>query len=216
MRILILGASGRTGIHAVEYALSKGHSVTALVRSPEKITLKSERLTVLKGSPEHIDDVRKAIEGCDAVVSMLNNSRASDLPWAKLLNPPTFLYDCLRNVIKVMKELKIRRISIVTAAGVGDSFSLVPFYLRWLIMGTNLRVAYEDHNNQEELLTHSNLDWTILRPVGLTNTDNLDTVSVEYIRKPFSFISRKAVAHFLIDTLSSDDFLKKMPILSQK
>lgn len=36
--ILLFGATGRTGIQVLKYALDKGYRVTALVRNPEKIT----------------------------------------------------------------------------------------------------------------------------------------------------------------------------------
>ncbi len=46
--ILIYGATGRTGKLALEYAIEQGYEVTALVRNPDKISLQSERLTVIK------------------------------------------------------------------------------------------------------------------------------------------------------------------------
>ena len=38
-KLAIFGASGRTGVHLVQQALAKGHSVTAVVRNPEKFQL---------------------------------------------------------------------------------------------------------------------------------------------------------------------------------
>jgi nucleoside-diphosphate-sugar epimerase len=215
-RILILGATGRTGLQTVEYALSKGYEVTALVRSTNKIKIKSDKLKLVAGTPENIDDVRTAMEGCEAVISTLNNPRSSDLPWGRIINSHNLMTDCMRNVVKVMKEIKIRRVVLLSAAGVGESFSLIPFYIRWMITATNLRVAYEDHNNQEELLSHSGLDWTAVRPVGLTNSDKIKPISIDYTTKPGKFISRKAVAKFMVDILETTDFIKKSPLISEK
>lgn len=77
-RILLLGATGCTGRLALEYVLSQGMEVAALVRSAAAITAQSDKLTVIEGSPMNADDVRKTIVGCDAVVSALNNNRTSD------------------------------------------------------------------------------------------------------------------------------------------
>jgi putative NADH-flavin reductase len=49
MKLFVIGATGRTGLEIVYQALARGHHVTAFVRSPESITLRNERLTVLKG-----------------------------------------------------------------------------------------------------------------------------------------------------------------------
>ena len=50
MKLFVIGATGRTGQEIVQQALARGHQVTAFVRSPENITVKSERLTILKGA----------------------------------------------------------------------------------------------------------------------------------------------------------------------
>ena len=50
MNILILGATGRVGNQLVTYALHDKHQVTALVRSPEKIQIENEQLTIVRGN----------------------------------------------------------------------------------------------------------------------------------------------------------------------
>jgi len=50
MKLFVIGATGRTGREIVQQALARGHDVTAFVRSPESITFRNERLTVLKGN----------------------------------------------------------------------------------------------------------------------------------------------------------------------
>src|SRR5260221_328303 len=49
MNLVILGATGRTGRLAVDQALADGHTVTALVRSPDKLTARNASLRVLAG-----------------------------------------------------------------------------------------------------------------------------------------------------------------------
>lgn len=214
--ILLLGATGRTGKQVLNYALSKGYHVTALVRDPEKVGLTSDKLSVIQGTPANIDDVRKAIEGCEAVVSTLSNSRKSDGLWAKVINPPTLMTDCMNNTITVMKEKSVRRIVVLTAAGVGDSFSSMPIFMKWLINYTNLKVAYADHNGQEQLLMNSDLDWTFVRPVGLNNNEEVKQLLVGSNVRHTAFISRKTVAIFMVDCLETDEFVKKSPVISEK
>ncbi len=214
--VLLLGASGRTGKQILRYALSKGYHVTALVRDPGKLGLESENLTMIQGTPTEMIDIRKAIQGCDTVVSALNNPRKSDGLWAKVINPPTLMTDCMRNIITVMKEKGIKRIVVETAAGAGDSYNTMPLIMKWMIRYTNLKIVYADHDGQENLLINSDLDWTIVRPVGLNNKEEEMDVAVGDKDNHSAFISRKAVARFMVDCLETAEYLKKAPIISQK
>jgi hypothetical protein len=69
------------------------------------------------GSPYNIDDVRRAIRGCDAVLSTLNNPRKSDFPWAKQIGPRDVLERSVKNALTVMKENGIKR--IITQSTIG-------------------------------------------------------------------------------------------------
>ena len=71
MKLFVIGATGRTGQEIVQQALARGHQVTAFVRSPEKITAKSERLTVLKGNVLDENQLFNAMQNQDAVISTL-------------------------------------------------------------------------------------------------------------------------------------------------
>jgi len=46
MKIAVLGATGPSGIQVVKEALARGHEVTAVVRNPDKVTEKHDKLKV--------------------------------------------------------------------------------------------------------------------------------------------------------------------------
>src|ERR1700737_1901819 len=71
MNLVVLGATGRTGRLVVEQALAAGHTVTALVRSPEKLTAGHSNLRVVRGEATETAAVSSALEGADAVISTL-------------------------------------------------------------------------------------------------------------------------------------------------
>ena len=76
MRIAVLGATGKTGQHIVSLALKKGHNVTAVVRSPEKLKQKHDNLSVVRAGIFSEDELTRAFSGHDAVVSALGFSRS--------------------------------------------------------------------------------------------------------------------------------------------
>ena len=169
--ILVLGATGRTGEHVVNYALSNGHSVTALVRDPAKL-IAGDGLTVVEGTPESRDNIADAIRGANGVISALGNVRTSDMPWAKPVSPRQFMTEATRKTMEVMNANRVRRIVIVSALGVGDSLSVTPAYLRWTVKYTNLGTTYADHNLLDAEVRQADVDWTLLRAVLLTNSPN--------------------------------------------
>jgi putative NADH-flavin reductase len=77
VKLLVVGAAGKTGQHLVQKALAQGHEVTALVRSeyPEDGL---ERLRIVKGDARSEADLIRAMQGQDAVVSALGSEKAAD------------------------------------------------------------------------------------------------------------------------------------------
>ncbi len=74
--LLVLGGSGRTGAHVLAYAAQRGHRVRALVRNPDKVQAPAG-VELIQGTPANIDDIRRAAEGTEGVISVLTNGRAS-------------------------------------------------------------------------------------------------------------------------------------------
>jgi nucleoside-diphosphate-sugar epimerase len=214
-KILLFGATGRTGQLVLVYALSKGYEVTALVRNPEKLTIKSDKLTIIKGLPSNIDDVRKAIIGCHAVVSTLSGLPESDIVTLKKVKPSHIMETTIRNTIACMYESGIKDVVTLSSLGVGNSYAYAPWYMRLGIKLTNLKISFADHNAQELLLQQSNLNWVIVRPVGLNDQSGAKQLDVSYTRKPAGLsISRKRVAQFIIDSLSNNEFINKSPVIA--
>jgi len=217
MKILILGSTGRTGKWLVREAINRGHHVHALVRNPAKLSVKSEKLITFSGSPLNEEEMNQAMEGCEAILIALNISRKSDFPWAKVLSPENLLSETMKNIIEQAPEQGIKRVITITAAGVGDSAKYLPGWFSWIIRNSNIGVTYRDHERQEKLLMESKLDWTIVRPVGLSNSekDKPVKVTIPGVEKPGFTISRKNVARFMIDSLEKGQYIQETPTISE-
>jgi uncharacterized protein YbjT (DUF2867 family) len=211
----VLGGSGRTGGQIIDYALSKGHTVTALVRDPTKLTPRTG-LTVVQGTPTSRGDVDGAIEGADAVIVALNSTRRSDTPWAKPVSPPRLMADSVANATAAMTAHGIRRIVVLSASGVGDSLSRQPLPLRWMFTRTNLKYTYADHNLVDTEIRDTATDWTLVRPVAFNKKPEAGKVAVSDIHgpKPSFSISRAAVAQFAVDVIDNRAHIHEAPIIS--
>jgi putative NADH-flavin reductase len=67
MRVVLYGATGMIGSRTLKELLSRGHTVTALLRDPSKVPTQSN-LTIVKGDLLDADDVAKVTKGADVVV----------------------------------------------------------------------------------------------------------------------------------------------------
>ncbi|MFD0792904.1 NAD(P)-dependent oxidoreductase [Mucilaginibacter litoreus] len=214
MKILLLGATGRTGKLILQQLVDKGYFVNALVRNKANIQLSSALLTVFEGDVANKQLLTEAMSGCQAIISALNISRNTDFPWSALRTPVNFLSASIRNIIAVANVLGIKRVIVLSAWGVGDSSKEIPGWFRWLIHNSNIGPAYKDHEKQERLLKDSNLDWTAIRPVGLTNFGLKHArVSIDNIPKPWLLISRRTVAAFVVNALEHQLFIRQTPVI---
>lgn len=215
MRILVLGATGRTGKLLLQQALEKGYDVNVLVRDKSKL-LSHPNLTVFQGLSSDLKTLADAIKDCNAILSALNISRNSDFPWSKLRTPTNFLSKTAENIIRVTKNTSLNRVIVTSAWGVGNTWKDIPWWFKWLINNSNIGSAYADHERQEKILEASTLHFTAIRPVGLTNSLKNRGVIISFnnIPKPKYTLTRKSVASFMISALKDGTYIRQFPVLS--
>ena len=216
MKIFVLGATGRTGKHVIQQAIQAGYELHCLVRDPAKVNFSHERLRLFPGSAEKISDVDSAIKGCEAIINVLNVSRNSDFPWSNLRTPSTFLSDVTKNVIPLAEKHHIRRMVVCSAWGAAETKNDLPGWFRWLIDNSNIGYTYRDHERQEKLVMESDRLWTIVRPVGLTNFKGHQQIIESYNNnpKPRMTINRISLAKYLVDAITNEKLIKKIPVIS--
>ena len=166
MKIVIFGASGKTGSLLVDEALTSGHDVTAYVRKPESVKSKHPNLKVVAGYLNEKDKLKSVISGSDACISTLGG--------ASLTKHSTGIIEGIDNIVSIMEEEKVMRFIYLSSFGVGDSRKSMPQPIRFFVADIMLHVPLADHNTNENRITKSQLNWTIVRPGGLTDGAKTD------------------------------------------
>src|SRR4030095_7895512 len=146
MKLFVIGATGRTGQEIVQQALARGHTVTAFVRSPEKITLKHEQLAVVKGDAMDENQLFNAMQNHDAVLSALGPR--------EVFKPSSMLHDSAVATTRAMKRSGVKRLGILSAAA---HFPGIPNRIVSFILRNHMR----DSLAMEEVVQANGLDWTI-------------------------------------------------------
>jgi uncharacterized protein YbjT (DUF2867 family) len=214
-RILVFGATGRTGGLAVDYALSpsKGLEVVALVRDAKKLAPRPG-LTIVEGTPANLSDVQRAIPGCEAVLSFLSPSKGDNIFSSRAV-APNLLTLVATNAVTAMKTHGVKRIVVLSALGVGDSAPLLPAAAQWFVGKTNLKQIFADHANEEAMLEAADVDWTSVRAALLIGNKLTRTrISIDGKPKPNNTISRRTTATFMIDCLLHPEFYRRALVAS--
>jgi putative NADH-flavin reductase len=204
MRLFILGANGNTGTEIVDLALKQGHQVTAFVRSPEKITAVSKRLRVIKGSPDDVVGMSRAMKGQNAVFSTLGPKPAEMFT---ALNKRSWTMEKFAsNSLLAMKKAKVKKLVVFSSAGVFPGQNLFVKFLSALAHN-----HMEDLRRMEKAVTGSSLDWTIARPAWLgKGTDEDYRAQVGALPPGALKMSYRALAKFMLDTVKEGLYKRKI------
>ena len=205
MKILVLGASQGTGALCVKAALAEGHTVTAFARTPSKLDLTHARLTKVAGDFHDAASVRAVVKGHDAVIIC-----ASSTTLKGFKEKPDYFSRGTKFCIEAMKEYGVKRLVVLSAHGVGDSFVAASWFQRTLLIGRLLKYPYRDHDLQERMIRESGLDFVIARPTRLTGgkANGKYTRTTELVAVP-STLSRADLAAFLLESCVSPAFVGK-------
>ena len=206
MRLLILGATGPTGRNLLDQALGAGHAVTALIRSPHRLTLAHSRLATAAGDATDRWTLENAAREKDALLCALGagNSLRSDIASR-----------AMAALIPVMHARALKRVIVLSAFGVGESFAQASLLQR-LVYWTLLRRIFADKAKADALLRASGLDWTLVYPTLLTNGRRRGDFRVgeRLAMKGMATISRADVAAFMLAQLSTDEWLRRTAVIS--
>jgi putative NADH-flavin reductase len=205
MKLLILGATGPTGRLLVNQALDAGHDVGVLVRDRQKL-MESRPLEIIEGDATDSNTIGPAVRGRDAVLSALGTSKS--LKGGIMTRAAAVL-------LPAMEQAVVKRLILMSAFGVGDSFNDASAIQKFLFR-TVLRSIYADKEKADALIQNSALQWTIVRPVVLTNDPRTGKYRVgEHLEmRGLPKVSRADVADFMIRELTEQAWIRKTVVIT--
>lgn len=196
MKIIVFGATGGVGQQGVTQALEKGIEVTAFVRTPSKMKTTNASLQIVQGDAFNKEEVAAAIAGHDAVVSCLGSSQG--------MKKSTELAEMTKNIVDSMQTHHMQRIVYVASAGIHKE---IPG-MSGKIVRMLLKNALIDHRNAVDYIQANELNFTIARPMSLTNEAFTGTYreSTNAVPEKSRSISRADVAHFIVKALRDEKY----------
>jgi putative NADH-flavin reductase len=162
MHLAIFGSTGPTGLVLVSQALEQGHDVTAVARDPAAVNATGARLRVVRADVLNRSSLDGTLDGVDGVLSALG---------AHGRRPTTVYSFGAANIRDAMHHAGIQRFVAISALPVTPRTEPGPVE-RWIVvplLSMFFGEMYADMIRMEQVLRHSDLDFTIMRPPQLTN-----------------------------------------------
>tara|TARA_B100000941_G_C28499916_1_gene553450 strand:- start:861 stop:1520 length:660 start_codon:yes stop_codon:yes gene_type:complete len=198
MKIAITGASGKTGYRIVEEAVKKGLKVRQIIRKNSKIFEGLDNLETFRVSLNNNKDLDDALENIDALI-IATGARAS----LDLTGPAKVDALGVYKQLQSCKRVGIKRVILVSSLCTGKFFhplNLFGLILIWKKIGENF-------------LRKSTLEWTIIRPGGLKESENINDENIYYTKEDTQIegsIPRRLVAKCCIDSLKNRKSINKI------
>ena len=191
MKLVVLGANGRTGKLVVAEALAAGDTVTAVVRSnSRRLSLKHDRLSVVVGDPCNPKFLARVFEGQDAVISALGGRRPTRAAMSIYWRSADAIAEAAWNS-------GLRKVAVTSSALLFPPRRLLDKVLVALV-GNVVRSA----TRMEETLRGTKLDVIVGRCGFLTNSDERRyRAELGALPEDSSSVSRLSLARFLVDNI---------------
>ena len=212
MQLMVVGATGRTGLHVINGALARGHGVTALVRSRSRADERlptAEGLSVAVGDLLEPDTIGAAIAGSDAVIDVSGPVKGA---------PDDLRTRGVTHLLDAMTAHDVRRLVFLTGAGVrvaGDQPGVADRVIVG-IMKLAQGAVLADGQAAVDAIRASGLDWTVVRGPRLTDDEPRGThrVAANVGGDSSTKIARADLATAILDLLVDPASHGTAPVVS--
>ena len=198
MKIAITGASGKTGYRIAEEAVKKGLKIRQIIRNNSKVAEGLENLETIRISYAKKEELDNSLKNIDALIIATGARPSFDLTGpAKVDALGVF------RQLQSCKRMGIKRVILVSSLCTGKLFhplNLFGLILIWKKIGENF-------------LRKPSFEWTIIRPGGLKEKEEIKSENIDYSKENTQFkgsIPRRLVAKCCIDSLRNKDSINKI------
>ena len=204
MKLTVFGASGPTGHQVVDQAVERGHTVTAVVQSAVPESRFSDAARVVEADVYAGDDIKETLSEETVVCNLLRHSK---------LTAPDYRTVSGQTILDAMESTGCSRYLTVVPAvvrregepcGIGESLAVTLYRLLHPL-------AAEDAADHATDVRRSELDWTVIRVLRLTDGTTTRQYTTGDIKLGIGSVSHGDVASFLLDCCERGIYLRMQP-----
>ncbi len=213
MKVCVVGASGKLGKYMVQHALDRGYEVVGVCqqKSISKLDSFRGRITVISGATNDREVIKKAVSGCDGVLTVL-------VPWG--------IHNYSSETAQAVLDFAPPGARLVFSCGWHISYDGQDVYSRtfkWTIRAASWLarlVRAFDIDDQVEALRRvfaSDTRWTVVRGSDLEEGESQGLpVWSKHVGDPIlkSNLTRRVdFALFMVDALQRDELIHEAPAI---
>ncbi len=199
--LLVIGGNGGIGRQCIEQGLLAGYRVTAVLRTPSKLTLSHPDLDIVQGDVTKPATILKHLAHKNAIISAIGTggSFGND-------HPTTLYSQGAATILAEMKKTTARRVFFISSSAI-EVNPLNSWFVRIVtqyVVARLLKHMFNDLRTLEAVVKTSDLDWTIIRPPRLTNEASRGQYryAINEFLPHCLTIARADVAHFIVNHLT--------------
>ena len=211
-RVCVVGASGKLGRYMVQHALDRGYEVVGVCRdvSVDKLGPIRERITVVAGATDDRDVIRRAVAGCDGVLTVL---------------VPIGRQHYSSGTAQAVLDIAPPDARLIFSSGwhiTRDGLDVVPWKVRALVFAGRLaklagRIDLDDQVEACRRIFASNALWTLVRASALSEgaSEGLPVWS-RHVGDPIlksNTTRRIDFGQFMVDALTNDELVRQAPAI---
>jgi uncharacterized protein YbjT (DUF2867 family) len=194
VNVVIVGGHGKIGLRLEKLLAERGDSPRGIIRKTEQAAdLEEIGVEPIVLDIENVDDISDALAGADAVVFAAGSGAGSGPARKRTVD-----YGGAVKLVQAALVQDIRRYLIVSAMGANHPES-------W---SDEMRPYYEAKAEADKIVMESGLDYTIVRPGGLTDDPGTGTVQVAD-QLDTGQVTRDDVAAVIAECLVADNTIGK-------
>jgi uncharacterized protein YbjT (DUF2867 family) len=206
MKVAVFGATGRVGALVVQALLDRGHEAVSVSRSaPSKQY--SGKYHSRVGDMTDSAFIHSVLADCNGLIFCIGQRLKSEKNlFSKNLSPDDIRTQIVTPIIRVIGSDHLKRMVYLSAFGVGTDLSQHAFLFRMVLRFSSLGKSYDDHNQAETIVRASKTNWTIVRPPGLTDQNNVvPLVDSKGKWSSFMTVSKKSLAQYLVQMVENNN-----------
>ena len=215
MKLAILGSTGFVGTVLLQKALTQGHQIKALARSPEKLGSLKNCMEVVHGDMFDPVVLASLVSGVDAVISVAGPRSARSE--GKFDSDHHASY--VKLLVDAMKGAKVDR--LITIAGVvakvpGQRLGFKQSLARFLLGSFVMPDVIKTKDIELKIIAESGLNWTVLRPPLMTTGKATGNVAASEKDMALAKIDVEDITDFILSLLITHEWDRKAPIVSSQ
>lgn len=206
-KIGIIGGTGTVGRHIATSAIQQGYKVRMLVRNPEKLLYKDDKIEIVQGQIQDIEMIRELLKDCNVVINTFGQPTKEKPIYSKVT----------KSILEVMKDLNITRYIGVSGGSLtisGDKKSMLNRFGAKMFELLFPRMMKDKKFEWEILSNDKHIQWTLIRLPFVKDSLKSNDIKESHTDMPGTNITNQDIAYFIIEHLDNPKYIHKAPFIS--